>query len=93
MREIKKNILVHTHDVYLPFGMPQKKALDLHIYWTEQYLLYAYMLDNPKVKVLFGKLLCKKLLIRIFSKKLMNGKYGDGSGSIWYELNGLTKND
>lgn len=92
MPEIKKNILVHTHDVYLPFGMPQKKALDLHIYWTEQYLLYAYMLDNPKIKVLFGSFYAKKCLSE-YSQKLMNGKYGDGGGSIWYELNGLSEHD
>ena len=51
---------MHTHDIHLPFGFPQNQVLEKHIYWTEQYLLYAYMLDNPKIKVLFGGAYAKK---------------------------------
>ena len=87
MPEISKNIIVHTHDVYLPFGMPKKKALDIHVYWTEQYLLYAYMLDNPKVEVLFGSAYAKQILPEAMIK-LMSNKYPGGGGSIWYKLNG-----
>ena len=52
--KIKKNIYVHVHDVFLPFGMPKKWLIDHHIYWVEQYLLLAFLIDNPKQSVLFG---------------------------------------
>ncbi len=67
--------------------MPKKKALDLHVYWTEQYLLYAYMLDNPKIEVLFGSAYTKQVLPEALNK-LMANKYPGGGGSIWYKLNG-----
>ncbi len=87
MPQIAKDIIVHTHDVFLPFGMSQKRALDKHIYWTEQYLLYAYMLDNPKIEVLFGSCYTARKLPDSL-KMLMQDKYPGGGGSIWYKLNG-----
>ena len=60
MPEIRQDLLVHTHDIHLPFSFTQNQVLEKHIYWTEQYLFYAYMLDNPKIKVLFGSAYAKK---------------------------------
>ncbi len=51
---LSRRLLVHVHDVFLPEAMPRHWALQQHIYWTEQYLLLAYLLDNPKTSVLFG---------------------------------------
>lgn len=52
--KMKHRLLVHVHDVFLPDGMPAEWAKRNHIYWTEQYLLLAYLLDNPKIKVEWG---------------------------------------
>ena len=91
MPEIRQDLLIHTHDINLPFGFPKKKVLERHIYWTEQYLLYAYLLDNPKMEVLFGSSYVKKILPES-TKRLMKGKYPGGGGSLWYQLRGsLTK--
>lgn len=87
MPEISTDIIVHTHDVFLPFGIPKIKALEKHIYWTEQYLLYAYMLDNPKIEVLFGSTYVGSMMPNAMAK-LMSGKFPGGGGSIWYKLNG-----
>ena len=57
-----------------------------YIYWTEQYLLYAYLLDNPKVEVLFGSNYANNILPKRLSE-MMQGKYLSGGGSLWYELN------
>ena len=87
MPEVKTDVIVHTHDVFLPYGMPKEQALDKHIYWTEQYLLYAYMLDNPKIEILFGSAFVNNVMPKEINK-LMNEKYPGGGGSIWYRLNG-----
>lgn len=89
MPEIKKDIIVHTHDIYLPFAMPARSALDRHIYWTEQYLLYAYFLENPKIEVLFGSAYGRKVLPDKIDQ-LMGDKHPGGGGSIWYKLNGAS---
>jgi len=91
MPEIAKDIIVHTHDVMLPFGRPKAPALNHHVYWTEQYLLYAYMLDNPKIEVLFGSTYAKNILPDAMDK-LMANKFPGGGGSIWYRLNGMSAN-
>lgn len=85
MPEISKDIIIHSHDIHLPYGLPKRQALEKHIYWTEQYLLYAYMLDNPKINVLFSSAYVSRVLPDSLSR-LMLGKYPGGGGSIWYKL-------
>lgn len=87
--QISKSILVHSHDIALPYALPPAKT-DKHIYWTEQYLLYAYLLDNPKTKVLTGSYYAQRQLPEI-SQRLMRGRYNDGGGSIWYSLDATKK--
>ncbi|MEW6521153.1 MAG: class I SAM-dependent methyltransferase [Thermodesulfobacteriota bacterium] len=91
MPEISRDIIVHSHDVFLPYALPQKNVLEKHIYWTEQYLLYAYMLDNPKIEVLFGSAYAKGIMPDVL-ENFMAGKYSGGGGSIWYKLNGASAN-
>lgn len=85
--EIRKDVIVHTHDVKLPFPFDSDQIIDKHITWTEQYLLYAYMLDNPKVEVLFSSIYFYKFFPEE-TKKMMRGKYPGGGASIWYSLKG-----
>lgn len=44
-------VLVHFHDVFLPDEYPRDWAVDKLLFWTEQYLLQAYLADNPHVEV------------------------------------------
>lgn len=82
---IQKNILVHSHDIFLPFGMPVEWARDFHIYWTEQYLLYAYLLHNPAARVLLGTTYVAEF-VKDKAEALSRGR-PIGGGSLWYELN------
>jgi hypothetical protein len=85
---IKKRIIVHVHDIALPFGFPQSWIVDRHIYWTEQYLLLALMIDNPKVKVLFGGAYHSHFNQALLSE-LSRGRCIDcGGGSFWLEYDG-----
>lgn len=54
LSNLKRKLLVHVHDVYLPDGMAAEWARTKHIYGTEQYLLLAYLLDNPHIRVEWG---------------------------------------
>jgi hypothetical protein len=82
---LRKRVVVHVHDVFLPDAMPQAWALEKQIYWTEQYLLLAYLLDNPRTTVWFGS----HYHLRQHPEKLadfMRGRAGTGGGSFWFEL-------
>ena len=81
---IQRNIHVHVHDVFLPFGMPKQWLQDNQTFWTEQYLLLALITDNPRARVCYGSAyhhaFNKELLDR-----MMNNKYPSGGGSFWFE--------
>lgn len=49
---LKPGVLVHVHDISLPRRYP-KVYFDMHLYWTEQYLLQAYLTHNNRAKVLW----------------------------------------
>lgn len=84
---ITSDVVCHSHDIFMPYGMPEKWALELNIFWTEQYLLHAYLLDNPKAEVLFGSSYLHKAMPEA-AGKFMCGRYPSGGGSLWYRLNG-----
>jgi hypothetical protein len=83
---ITQPMLIHTHDIMLPYGMNSELARDLQVFFNEQYLLYAYLMDNPRARVLFGSYYAGRLLQDEFAA-MMAGKYPIGGGSLWYEIN------
>lgn len=85
--EIRRNILVHVHDVFLPFGMPKEWLLNLQIFWTEQYLLLAFLIDNPKTSVLYSSQY-NAVWNSSLMENLMGGKCPFGGSSLWFTYNG-----
>jgi hypothetical protein len=85
--KLRRRLHVHVHDIYLPFGMPKNDLLERQIHWTEQYLLLAFLLDNPKARVLYGSRYhawCNPQMLELF----MAGKAPIGGGSFWFEYRG-----
>lgn len=87
--KIRRNIHVQVHDIHLPFAMPRRAMLEKQIHWTEQYLLMAFLLDNPKARILFG---VRYHLWRNpdLLEKLMGGKARTAGGSFWFEYRGAS---
>ena len=85
--KIRRNLLVHVHDIRLPSSVDTRDATEKHIYWTEQHLLSAYLLDNPKINVLFGSMAAYLWLLPEL-ERLMGGKSKAYGGSFWFELKG-----
>ena len=44
-------MLVHFHDIYLPYEYPREWFERFGLYWTEQYLLQAFLALNPAYEV------------------------------------------
>ena len=85
--EIRSKVFVHVHDVFLPFGMPKEWLLEHQYFWTEQYLLLAFLLDNPKASVLYGSNYNARWNTSLM-EALMKNKYGYGGGSLWFQYDG-----
>ncbi|WP_298292974.1 class I SAM-dependent methyltransferase [uncultured Litoreibacter sp.] len=85
---LTQKLAVHVHDIYLPYPLPYRSARETQIYWTEQYLLYAYLLDNPKTSLLWSGVLGAKRYPDTL-KEMMADKMPIGGSSIWFSLNNV----
>jgi hypothetical protein len=81
------NILVHAHDIRLPDTLPLQMMRDHHIYWTEQYLLYAYLIGNPRTRVLYGSAYHDRTNPELLAA-FMHGRYRHGGASLWFSQSG-----
>lgn len=44
---LAKGVIVHFHDIFLPYEYPSSFFVDHEFYWAEQYLLQAFLAFNP----------------------------------------------
>lgn len=47
-------VLVHFHDIWLPYEYHRHLVETMGMFWTEQYLLQAFLAGNPDWEVLFA---------------------------------------
>jgi hypothetical protein len=47
-------VVVQVHDIFLPFEYRRDWVLDEFRFWTEQYLLQAFLTFNSEFEVLLG---------------------------------------
>jgi len=47
-------VLVHIHDIFLPDEYPESWIRDLKLFWSEQYLVHAFLLFNSAFQVLLS---------------------------------------
>lgn len=50
---LRSGVIVHFHDIFLPYPYSRGHLEDAH-FWTEQYLLQAFLLGNAAWEVLIG---------------------------------------
>ena len=84
---LQRQLYLHVHDVFLPHGLPQRWLRHRQIYWTEQYLLLALLLDNPKVRVLYGSAYHGSQNLAAL-KGFMQGRASAEGGSFWFTYDG-----
>jgi predicted O-methyltransferase YrrM len=51
---LNPGVLVHVHDVFLPYPYPKEWMTERRLYWTEQYLLQAVLQNNSSFEVLLA---------------------------------------
>lgn len=51
---LKPGVLVHVHDIFLPSDYPRSAVLENLWFWSEQYLLQAFLAFNPEFEVLWA---------------------------------------
>ena len=51
---LRPGVAVHVHDIFLPFEYPRDWVTGELRFWTEQYLLHAFLAFNSAFRVLFA---------------------------------------
>jgi len=87
---LKKDVVVHIHDIYLPYDYPQFMC---DRFYNEQYMLAATLLANPeKYKILLPLYFIsqddelQKSLNRFWENKNLQNVERHG-GSFWFKIN------
>ena len=47
-------VIVHSHDIFFPCEYPKSWAFNNHWFWTEQYLLQAFLAFNNAFEILWA---------------------------------------
>lgn len=50
---LNPGVLFHAHDIFLPYDYPREWVLNKYMFWNEQYLLAALLINNKKTKILW----------------------------------------
>ena len=51
---LKPGVIVQVHDVFLPREYPRQLVMEQHQFWSEQYVLQAFLALNDQYEVLFA---------------------------------------
>jgi hypothetical protein len=75
-------VIVHFHDICLPYEYPRYLLEDYALYWAEQYLLQAFLSMNPSFEVLYATdALCRDRRPEIEQTGLAAA--GESGSSFW----------
>lgn len=78
---LKKGVIIHIHDIFFPNDYPKSWILQNRRFWTEQYLLQAFLAFNNSFEVLW----CESYMHSKYKEKMDSifpppenlGSYGD----------------
>jgi hypothetical protein len=51
---LRPGVVIQIHDIFLPQEYPKAWIMEQHLFWTEQYLLQAFLTFNSEFEVLFA---------------------------------------
>jgi len=81
---LRPGVIVHLHDIFLPFEYPRDWVLDEFRFWTEQYLLQAFLMFNSEFEVLMANSYLNHYYVQDLKAAFPNLR-GWGGGSFWMQ--------
>ena len=80
---LTKGVIVHSHDIFFPFEYPKSWVLENHWFWTEQYLLQAFLAFNTAFEVLWAGQYMNRKYPKQVSKTFPSYRKDAFPGSLW----------
>lgn len=85
---LKPGVVVHIHDIFLPFEYPRDFADKYGLYWNEQYLVQGFLAMNPGYEVVLSGSALTRLRTADFCARVPAGVPAEGSGAFWIRRTG-----
>ena len=79
---LKPGVIVHVHDIFLPFDYRRDWVMDEFRFWTEQYLLQAFLTFNSEFEVLMANSYLGHYHMEDLKTAFPNSPWW-GGGSFW----------
>jgi hypothetical protein len=79
---LKPGVVVHVHDIFLPFDYRRDWVMDELRFWTEQYLLQAFLSFNSEFEVLMANAYLAHRYMEELNATFTNSPWW-GGGSFW----------
>jgi hypothetical protein len=88
---LKPGVIVHVHDIFFPFEYRRDWVKDERRFWTEQYLLQAFLTFNAEFEIL----MCNSYLDLHYSEDMKStfpNSPPRGGGSCWMRRKQIERN-
>jgi hypothetical protein len=79
---LKPGVIVHVHDIFLPFDYRRDWVMDELRFWSEQYLLQAFLSFNSEFEVLMANAYLAHRYMKELNATFTNSPWW-GGGSFW----------
>jgi predicted O-methyltransferase YrrM len=81
---IKSGVIIHIHDIFLPYEYPKDWIVNERRFWTEQYILQAFLAFNHEYEILSAvHWLSREHSTRLSAACPVYGHIGGTPGSFW----------
>jgi predicted O-methyltransferase YrrM len=80
---LKPGVVVHVHDIFLPYDYPNEWVHSEHRFWSEQYLLQAFLTFNAEFEILWASNYMSQRHPDALLDAFASYTRGRGAGSLW----------
>ncbi|MFH1369564.1 MAG: class I SAM-dependent methyltransferase [Elusimicrobiota bacterium] len=80
---LNKGVIIHIHDIFMPYEYHQRWIFKDNLFWNEQYLLQAFLAFNDSFEVLWGGSYMKYRHSKLLENSFNSYTPVDWPGSFW----------
>lgn len=80
---LKKGVIIHIHDVFIPEEYPRDWVVRDHKFWNEQYLLQAFLAFNDSFEILWASNYMAIRYPELRADEINSFNRNEKHGSIW----------
>lgn len=80
---LRPGVVIHAHDIFLPFEYPEPFVIEQQWGWGEQYLLHALLMGNPGFEILWPSYYMWRLHGDLVREMLRVSKDAPAPSSLW----------